>query len=75
VLPGSFTGGMRYYVQHYQDAMAICRVHGGPDTFTTFTCNSNKQLVHLSIYHLLVFFSFQYCSCLCAEKEPCHVRI
>lgn len=40
VLPGSFTGGMRYYVQHYQDAMAICRVHGGPDLFITFTCNS-----------------------------------
>ena len=39
ILPGSFTGGQRYYVQHYQDGMAICRVHGGPDTFTTFTCN------------------------------------
>jgi hypothetical protein len=40
ILPGSFTGGQRYYVQHYQDGMAICRVHGGPDTFTTFTCNT-----------------------------------
>lgn len=40
VLPGSFTGGKRYYVNHYQDAVAICRVHGGPDIFTTFTCNT-----------------------------------
>lgn len=39
ILPSSFTGGRRYMTQNYHDAMAICRVHGAPDLFTTFTCN------------------------------------
>ena len=26
-------------VQNYHDAIAICRVYGPPDFFTTFTCN------------------------------------
>ncbi|KAL3636382.1 hypothetical protein CASFOL_020929 [Castilleja foliolosa] len=38
-LPSSFTGGPRYMYQHYQDALAICRVHGNPQYFVTFTCN------------------------------------
>ncbi|XP_021975230.1 uncharacterized protein LOC110870352 [Helianthus annuus] len=25
--------------KHYQDALAICRVHGNPEYFITFTCN------------------------------------
>ena len=25
--------------ENYQDAIAICHVHGPPDPFTTFTCN------------------------------------
>ncbi|KAL3630443.1 hypothetical protein CASFOL_023427 [Castilleja foliolosa] len=29
-LPSSFTGGPRYMYKHYQDALAICRVHGNP---------------------------------------------
>ncbi|PIA31358.1 hypothetical protein AQUCO_05000027v1 [Aquilegia coerulea] len=40
VLPSSFTGGPRYMVQNYQDAVAICRWAGSPDLFITFTCNS-----------------------------------
>nr|ADB85380.1 putative retrotransposon protein [Phyllostachys edulis] len=32
-------GGRRYMVQNYHDAIAICRVHGPPDLFITFTCN------------------------------------
>lgn len=28
-------------IQHYQDAMAICRAKGPPDLFITFTCNPN----------------------------------
>uniref|UniRef100_A0A2N9HBD5 ATP-dependent DNA helicase n=1 Tax=Fagus sylvatica TaxID=28930 RepID=A0A2N9HBD5_FAGSY len=40
VLPSSFTGGPRYMIQCYQDAMAICRWFGYPDLFITFTCNS-----------------------------------
>lgn len=39
VLPSSFTGGPRYMVQNYQDAMAICRHFGNPDIFMTFTAN------------------------------------
>lgn len=51
VLPSSFTGGRRYMVQNYQDAMAVCRVFGSPDLFVTFTCNSKWQ----EIYDALVF--------------------
>lgn len=40
VLPASHTGGRRYMIQNYHDGIAICRVYGPPDFFTTFTCNS-----------------------------------
>lgn len=39
ILPASFTGGPRYMYKHYQDALAICRVHQNPQYFITFTCN------------------------------------
>ena len=39
VLPASFTGGRRYMMQNYHDAIAICREYGPPDFFVTFTCN------------------------------------
>ncbi|GKB36720.1 DNA helicase PIF1, ATP-dependent [Tanacetum coccineum] len=39
VLPISFTGGPRYMMQNYQDAMALCRAYGNPDLFITFTSN------------------------------------
>jgi hypothetical protein len=39
VLPASFTGGRRYMIQNYHDAIAICREYGPPDFFITFTCN------------------------------------
>ncbi|CAH9068799.1 unnamed protein product, partial [Cuscuta epithymum] len=39
VLPPTFTGGARYMIQNYQDAMTICRWAGYPDLFITFTCN------------------------------------
>jgi hypothetical protein len=39
IVPPSFTGGRRYYVMNYQDAMAIYRVYCPPDLFVTFTCN------------------------------------
>ena len=39
ILPSSFTGGPRYMMQLYQDAMAIVRSKGKPDLFITFTCN------------------------------------
>jgi hypothetical protein len=50
VLPSSFTGGPRYMVQNYQDAMAICRTFGNPDIFLTFTANPKwpevKYMLH-----------------------------
>ncbi|GJS41039.1 hypothetical protein Tco_0566082, partial [Tanacetum coccineum] len=39
VLPSSFTGGPRYMLQNYLDAMALCKWYGYPDLFITFTCN------------------------------------
>ena len=39
ILPSSFTGGPRYMYSHYLDALAICREHGNPSFFITFTCN------------------------------------
>ncbi|CAH9080016.1 unnamed protein product [Cuscuta epithymum] len=39
ILPSTFTGGARYMIQNYQDAMAICRWAGYPNLFITFTCN------------------------------------
>ncbi|KAL3626703.1 hypothetical protein CASFOL_029446 [Castilleja foliolosa] len=41
ILPSTFTGGARFMIQNYQDAMAICRSVGYPDLFITFTCNPN----------------------------------
>ncbi|GJV66230.1 helicase [Tanacetum coccineum] len=39
VLPHTFTGGPRYMMQNYQDAMVLCRAYGNPDLFITFTSN------------------------------------
>ncbi|XP_057792157.1 uncharacterized protein LOC131008997 [Salvia miltiorrhiza] len=39
ILPSSFTGGARYMIQNYQDAMAICGSVGYRNLFITFTCN------------------------------------
>ncbi|PWZ45600.1 hypothetical protein Zm00014a_017675 [Zea mays] len=40
VLSASHIGGRRYMIQNYHDSIAICRVHGPPDFFVTFTCNA-----------------------------------
>ena len=45
ILHSSFTGGPRYMVQNYYDGIAVCRVHGAPDLFITFTCNPKWQEV------------------------------
>ncbi|AQK86683.1 putative replication protein [Zea mays] len=46
IVPTSFTGGRRYHVMNYQDAMAIYRVYNPPDLFVTFTCNPKwKEIV------------------------------
>jgi len=39
ILPSSFTGGARYMIQNYLDAMSICKWFGYPDFFITITCN------------------------------------
>ncbi|PHT48936.1 hypothetical protein CQW23_13144 [Capsicum baccatum] len=39
ILSSNFTGGARYMIQYYQDAMAIYKWVGYPDLFITFTCN------------------------------------
>ncbi|XP_071694373.1 uncharacterized protein [Rutidosis leptorrhynchoides] len=40
ILPASYPGGPRYMYSHYLDALAICRVHGNPKFFITFTCET-----------------------------------
>nr|KAJ0215763.1 hypothetical protein LSAT_V11C300143230 [Lactuca sativa] len=39
ILHSSFTGGARYMLQNYLDAMSLCKWFGYPDFFITFTCN------------------------------------
>ncbi|XP_028801370.1 uncharacterized protein LOC114756588 [Neltuma alba] len=39
IVPSSFTGGARYMLGNYKDAMALCRYFGYPSIFITFTCN------------------------------------
>uniref|UniRef100_A0A0D3BP59 ATP-dependent DNA helicase n=1 Tax=Brassica oleracea var. oleracea TaxID=109376 RepID=A0A0D3BP59_BRAOL len=52
ILPPSFTGGARYLVEKYHDAMAICREYGNPDLFITMTANPNWSEIkeHLGKY-------------------------
>ncbi|XP_021995566.1 uncharacterized protein LOC110892723 [Helianthus annuus] len=54
-LPSSFVGGPRYMYKHYQYALAICRVHGNPQYFITFTCNVKWPEIqrYLSRYPIL----------------------
>ncbi|XP_024004049.1 uncharacterized protein LOC112081527 [Eutrema salsugineum] len=39
ILPASFTGGPRYMLENYHDAMAIFRTYGNPHLFITITAN------------------------------------
>jgi hypothetical protein len=43
ILPSSFTGGARYMMQNYLDAMSICKFYGYPDFFITITCNPSGR--------------------------------
>jgi hypothetical protein len=38
-------------IQNYHDDIAICRVHGPPDFFVTFTCNAKWPETIESLYH------------------------
>jgi hypothetical protein len=50
ILPASHTGGRRYMIQNYHDSIAICRVHGPPDFFVTFTSNSKWPDISESLF-------------------------
>ncbi|XP_048615648.1 uncharacterized protein LOC125588375 [Brassica napus] len=52
ILPPSFTGGPRYLIEKYHDAMAICRQFNNPDLFITMTANPNWKEIkdHLLTY-------------------------
>ena len=39
ILPPTITGSPRFYVEKFQDAMAIARKFGKPTLFITMTCN------------------------------------
>ncbi|XP_022032445.1 uncharacterized protein LOC110933536 [Helianthus annuus] len=60
LLPSSFTGGSRYMMQKYLDAMAICKSVGYPDLFITVTCNPNwpeiYRLFKCKLDHLIKDF-------------------
>ena len=49
VLPPTITGSPRWYVERYQDAMAIVRNAGKPDLFITMTCNTKWPEVQESL--------------------------
>nr|KAJ0209786.1 hypothetical protein LSAT_V11C400186900 [Lactuca sativa] len=55
ILPSSFTGGARYMMQNYFDAMSLCKWFGYPDFFITFTCNPKwpevKRFLHNTSLH------------------------
>ncbi|XP_035838072.1 uncharacterized protein LOC110900754 [Helianthus annuus] len=50
LLPSSFTGGSRYMMQKYLDAMAICKSVGYPDLFITVTCNPNWPEIYRCLH-------------------------
>ena len=52
ILPSSLTGGPRYMMNNYQDAMAICHYFGNPNLFIAFTCNVNRPEIHGEIKKL-----------------------
>ncbi|XP_031112149.1 uncharacterized protein LOC116016128 [Ipomoea triloba] len=51
ILPSSFTGGARYMIQNYQDAMAICKHIGYPHIFITFTSNPKWPEIERYVTH------------------------
>jgi len=52
VLPSLFTGRLRYKIQNYQDAMAICRWYVNPHLFVTFTANPKRPKVQCMLNHI-----------------------
>nr|KAJ0226239.1 hypothetical protein LSAT_V11C100049790 [Lactuca sativa] len=60
ILPSSFTGGARYMLQNYLDAMSLCKWFGYPDFFITFTCNPKwpeiKRILHFNQKTGLIYY-------------------
>ena len=56
ILPSSYIGSPRYMIEHYHDAMAICKFFGQPKLFITFTCNP----LWLEIQRMLDYISYQH---------------
>nr|KAJ0228155.1 hypothetical protein LSAT_V11C100011050 [Lactuca sativa] len=60
ILPSSFTGGARYMLQNYLDAMSLCKWFGYPDFFITFTCNPKwpeiKRILHFNQKTCLIYY-------------------
>nr|GEX57995.1 hypothetical protein CTI12_AA123990 [Tanacetum cinerariifolium] len=51
VLPISFTGGPRYMMQNYQDAMGLCHAYGNLDLFITFSSNPKwPEMIEMLAY-------------------------
>ena len=50
VLPASFKGSKRHFINLYQDAMATVRKFGKPDLFITVTCNANWPEIRENLY-------------------------
>ena len=50
ILPSSFMGGPRYMHEKALDALAICRKHGKPHLFITFTYNPNWPEISSNLF-------------------------
>ncbi|XP_057720021.1 uncharacterized protein LOC130934471 [Arachis stenosperma] len=55
ILPTTFIGGLRYMIQNYQDAMAICSSIGYLDLFITLYILLSSKSVD---YHLHIYYYF-----------------
>ena len=51
MMPSSFAGGLRCMTEDFQDAVAVSRVHGSPDIFTTFACDPEWPKIIETLEH------------------------
>ena len=50
ILPPTITGSPRFYIEKFQDAMAIARKFGKPTLFITMTCNPEWPEIQDALY-------------------------
>nr|GEU46809.1 helicase [Tanacetum cinerariifolium] len=60
VLPRIFTGGPRYMMQNYQDAMALCRAYENPDLIITFTSNPKWPKISEMLAFIPVVYAIEF---------------